>query len=193
MTFWTDAQLEPKRQYRFVVNVSNVAGINFAVKKATKPEVEVSTAEHKYLNHTFYYPGSPTWSPVSLTFANLQNPEVSMNFARILTTSGYIIPTGPGGNFGDLTTISKAAAVFTLGSVNITQIDSLGNPVENWDLRNAFITKINWGGELEYGNDEITECTIDLRYDWAQIQTANASSGLSVANADTAFKPGDAL
>tara|TARA_R110002020_G_scaffold438794_1_gene649264 strand:+ start:4778 stop:5467 length:690 start_codon:yes stop_codon:yes gene_type:complete len=40
--------------------------------------------------------------------------------------------------------------------------------IEQWDLINPIITNISWG-DLDYGSDEFVECTLDIKYDWAEL------------------------
>ena len=53
--FWTDKNTEPKRVYRWIMNIGGIP--QWIVKTSGKPKFEVSETEHKYINHTFYYPG----------------------------------------------------------------------------------------------------------------------------------------
>ena len=63
--FWTSPNRDPKRAYRFTINISSFeGGATWYAKSATKPTFTVNTTEHKYINHTFHYPGSVTWEPV---------------------------------------------------------------------------------------------------------------------------------
>jgi hypothetical protein len=39
--------------------------------------------------------------------------------------------------------------------------------IEEWELINPIITNITWG-DLEYGSDDLVECTLDIKYDWAE-------------------------
>lgn len=39
--------------------------------------------------------------------------------------------------------------------------------IEQWELINPIITNISWGS-LDYGSDDLVECTIDVKYDWAE-------------------------
>lgn len=40
--------------------------------------------------------------------------------------------------------------------------------IEEWEIINPIITNISWG-DLDYGSDELVECTIDIKYDWAEL------------------------
>ena len=41
--------------------------------------------------------------------------------------------------------------------------------VEQWRLINPIITNISWG-DLDYTSDDLVECTIDIKYDWAEYE-----------------------
>ncbi len=186
MPFWStnfgqDATLnDPKRNHRFIVEFGGInatpgGAVAWYAKTAQKPSFAISENEHKYLNHTFYYPGGVTWNPVSITMVDPVDPDMSATFSDIITQGGYAPPTDQ----NSLGTISKAKATSALGAVTITQIDSDGNPIETWTLWNPFIEDIKYGESLDYGNAELTEISISLRYDWARIETANDSSAVA--------------
>jgi len=52
-------------------------------------------------------------------------------------------------------------------SITIHLLDDDGVLLNNWRLVNPIITNISWG-ELDYSNDELLECSIDIKYDWAE-------------------------
>ncbi len=52
-------------------------------------------------------------------------------------------------------------------SIIIYHLDDTGLALNNWRLVNPIITNISWG-ELDYSNDELLECTLDIKYDWAE-------------------------
>jgi len=194
MAFWTDAQnKDPKRAFRFLVQLNNMEnGATWYAKGVTKPQIEVKEASHKFLNHTFYYPGSTEWNTVTVTLVDPVSPDAAANTAAILQASGYAPPQ----NVNDTTTISKEAAVKALGGCIIKQIDSVGSPMEKWTLENAWLQKIEYG-DLSYDTDDLTEVKLTIRYDWATLETANASNapvetpnGTSLIGKKAFFKPG---
>ena len=182
MPFWTDAtNQDPKRGYRFLVQLGNYPqGAEWYAKKAKKPSFTINNVEHKFLNHTFHYPGRLTWDEVTVELVDPVDPDATLNTAAIIRASGYAPPTSttPYGS-----TISKKAAVAALNTVIITQIDGVGEPLETWTLQNAWISKVEFG-ELSYDSDELTGVTLTLRYDWASIWAANKSQ-------TGASRPGD--
>ena len=194
MAFWTDAQFEdPKRAYRFLVDIGRMPnGATWYAKSCKKPEITISTIEHNFLNHRFYYPGRAEWGEVTITLVDPVSPDAAINTAAIIRASGY----NPPKDVTDTTTISKQASVAAMGSVVISQIDSLGNAVETWTLWNPFLTGATYG-ELDYSSDEMTEITLTVRYDWAVIETQIASeTGAkrpdgNPVDSNSFFSPGD--
>tara|TARA_R110002110_G_scaffold244129_2_gene460581 strand:+ start:183 stop:761 length:579 start_codon:yes stop_codon:yes gene_type:complete len=189
MPFWStnfgeDPTLhDPKRKFRFTVEIQGIDAPGATVwwaKTVSKPSFQIAAAEHKYLNHTFYYPGSVTWQDVSMTLVDPVEPDMTATLSAIVVESGYTPPTDQ----NTLTTMSKAKSAGALGSVIITQIDHDGKPLETWTLWNAFITEVKYG-DLGYGEDDLTELTLTLKYDWARVETSHPSK--AVANQGSSF------
>ena len=183
MPFWStnfgenDALEDPKRKFRFKVEFQGIqAAIGGAfmwyAKTVSKPSFQIAAAEHKYLNHTFYYPGSVTWQDISLTLVDPVDPDMTATLSDIVVQSGY----SPPADTNALNSMSKAKAAGALGSVIITQINHDGNELEKWTLWNAFITEVKYG-DLEYGGDDLTEMSLTLKYDWARVETPHSTGG----------------
>jgi hypothetical protein len=166
MAFWTDATLQdPKRGYRFLVDLGRMPnGATWYAKSVKKPSFSINAIEHKFLNHTFYYPGRLTWEQVTVTLVDPVTPDAAANTAAIIRAGGYTPPI----TVNDTTTISKMSSVAALNSVIITQIDSVGNSLETWRLENPWIANVEFG-ELSYDSDELTTITLTIRYDWAAL------------------------
>ena len=183
MPFWSknfgenENLRDPKRNFRFIVEFGGInatpgGAVAWYAKSANKPSFAIASAEHKYLNHTFYYPGSVTWNTVSITMVDPVEPDMTATFSDILVQSGYSPPT----DTTSLQTISKAKAAGALGAVTVTQIDSNGTPLETWTLWNSYIEDVKFGESLAYGDDNLTEVTVVLKYDWARINVTNNGS-----------------
>lgn len=182
MAFWSENYAEnplikdPKRKFRFKVEFTGIdaaqgGSLLWYAKTCDKPKFEISSTEHSYLNHTFYYPGKVSWQEVSIAMVDPVDPDVTATFSDMIVQSGYSPPT----NANALGSISKAKAAGALGTVYITQLDADGAEIEKWTLWNAFLTKFE-SETLEYGTDELATTTIGVRYDWARVETLNNSS-----------------
>ena len=169
--FWTQGKLEPKRQYRWQVNLGGFGQeIAYVAKKVNKPEITVEEASHKYLNHTYYYPGRTTWNTVTMTLVDPLDVNSSERLGRLLYESGYQVPKDP----NDVTTISKAGSNVLMGAVTIMQFkagegggaNNTDDIVETWTLNNPFIKKVNFGS-LDYSNEDLVDVELEIRYDFA--------------------------
>jgi hypothetical protein len=193
MAFWstnfgenTDLK-DPKRKFRFTVEIQGIqaaqggASIWYA-KTVSKPSFAIASAEHKYLNHTFYYPGSVTWNEVDLTLVDPVDPDMAATLSDIVVQSGYSPPT----DATSLTSMSKAKSAGALGTVIITQLDSDGAPLEKWTLWNSFVTELKYG-DLAYGEDDLTEMSVKLRYDWARVETPQGKSSAVAGTGESSF------
>ena len=177
--FWTSDYTsgtikDPKRKFRFRITMDGLTGTGSSVvwyaKTCTKPSFQIATAEHKYLNHTFFYPGTVTWQDVSMTLVDPTSPDVASAFGAIMKAAGYGVPdTNTVYN-----TMTKSSLASAVGAVTVTQMDGEGSPVEQWTLKNALITEFKFG-DLEYGGDDLTELSLTLKYDWAQMVGVDTS------------------
>tara|TARA_R110002020_G_scaffold171938_1_gene362060 strand:+ start:568 stop:1173 length:606 start_codon:yes stop_codon:yes gene_type:complete len=196
MPFWStnfgnteELLKDPKRNFRFYINIQGISTENggamlWYAKQVAKPTFTLAEATHEYLNHTYYYPGKITWNPIEITMVDPGgDPDVVATLAGILVGAGYNLPDTPDSE--KLTSMSKQKAAGALGQVKITQVDAEGQMVEEWTLWNAFVTEVDFGGTLAYGNDELTEVKLKLRYDWAELNTA--AEGSAIANVDSKF------
>ena len=194
MPFWStnfgeDTTLkDPKRKFRFTVEFQGIQAAQggaalWYAKTVSKPSFQINAAEHKYLNHTFYYPGAVSWQDVALTLVDPVDPDMSATLSDIIVQSGYSPPT----DANSLGTMSKAKAAGALGTVIITQIDSEGRPLETWTLWNSFISELKYG-DLAYGDDELVEMSVTLKYDWARVETEGASSAVAGNGGNEFFK-----
>lgn len=170
--FWSSKDLEPKRQFRFIISLQpGVSGqeLRFAAKTADRPSYTIGEQEHRFFNHTFYYPGRMNWNTVGMTLVDAIEPGSTELLYEYLADIGIQQPR----DFGEATatTITKESAVNALGDVKIYE---LGTGKENetriigeWALINAFITEVNFGSH-SYDSDEMVEISLTLRYDWAE-------------------------
>jgi hypothetical protein len=185
MAFWGEslsaAAQDPKRKFRFKVLFGGSAGssaneVIWWAKQVDKPKMTIEGTEHKFMGHTFKYPGSVKWEDISLTLVDPLEPDVAKKTLDILEKAGYIFPEA--GYQNKMTTMNKAKAVAALGTFQIIQLDAEGRAVETWTLHNAFFTAVQFS-ELSYEAEDLSDITLTVMYDWAM---------LDLGNSDYAFK-----
>jgi len=210
MAFWDDAQIEPKRKFKFLMSIDGrgtsgttigeADGVQlkipeYVVKKAGKPSFSISEAKHSFLGHNFFFPGKIEWKEVDVTVVdaggfneqditdlagtnkngNLQT-DTTKTIMQLLNEMGYQHPNQTGtavtnGTAGGVKTFSKWGGTTSLGTVKFKALDSNGEIVESWELKNAWIKDVNFG-DGDYSSDDVVDITIKLRYDWAEYTPA---------------------
>ena len=183
--FWQNSSLEPKRAFKFVLRVvgSGTFGIKqFLIKKVTKPSFTISESEHKYLNHSFYFPGKVTWNEISFTIVDtLGMSDGTAGMVRLFKEMGYDLPANPDTGPAALRTISKKSATAAMGQMEIVQLDSDGTEREIWKLNGAWFKDVKFG-DLDYDSEDMLNVEVAVRYDNADLKSSGGSN-------DKALKP----
>ena len=163
---------DPKRKFRFKVEFQQLGGGNvlWYAKGVGKPSMTINAdTTHKFLGHSFKFPGSVSWEDIELTLVDPAEEgeggeDAAVKLLSIIEASGYKFPRGS----EILETISKGKAVEALEKVVIHQLDASGqNTVERWELHNPFINKVSFG-DLSYEDDGLSEITVGVTFDWAE-------------------------
>ena len=179
--FWQNAHTEPKRKYRWILFVNGIP--YWTIKKVDKPSYTITTAEHQFINHKFYFPGRVEYNEIGFTIVDSTNPDAAETLRQIIFAGGYKLPTN-----SEVATqsITKLGATNALGMVEIRQIggggvthaaggpgdgqvpgmNKEGDILESWSLHNAFITSVELG-DLDYSSDDLNEISVKVRYDYA--------------------------
>ena len=159
MTFWTEAALEPKRNFRFKL-IDGDQTTWWWAKSVDKPSFEVSNNAYQLINHKFNYPGITTWKPISMTVVDVGD-TINLLIDE-LGSLGYINPSD-----GTMEGLAKDNKGFIDGlSIEQLDADHSAKPLERWTLEGAFISSLTFS-KLDYTSDELVEITIEVVYDYA--------------------------
>jgi len=181
MPFWKDAQVaDPKRSFRWVLQLG-VAGlsenISYICKKVSKPQMNIAEAEHKFLNHTFYYPGSVTYEKITVDLVDPANPHSTEQLFKLIQDSGYQLPSTITDSVGADTTMastnSKRLSTSAMNNAVIVMLDGDGNTIERTILKNPWISMVNFGGDLDYETEDLMTISLEIRFDWFELETFN--------------------
>lgn len=170
-SFWTNPSSDPKRAFKFKVTLGQPGNLNSNISwmatQADKPRFTVSNTQHRYLNHTFNYPGRVEWEAVNITLVDPADPDAAEETMKILQAMGYKIPAGPNSPMG---IISKAAAVNALQTVQIEQLGKdVSDVIETWTLNNAWIEGATFS-QLSYESEDLSTIELVVRFDWASYE-----------------------
>lgn len=176
MTFWNSNDVEPKRSFRFLLDITPLDSIDtiasYYVKTTSVPKFQMDgQGEVKYIQHTFKYPGRITWQPISVTLLDPASPDSAAIMMNILNASGY---QKPDTELNAQSSISKLGANRAMGQVYLRQIDAEGNQISEWLLWNPFLISVDFG-QLGYDSDELLEYTLEIDYDYATYTSAHTN------------------
>lgn len=191
MAFWSQANVEPKRNYKFRVQFASIntgagaagsgtsaSSIIWWAKTVTLPSFDVSEVEHNYFDNKYYFPGRTTWNDVSLTLVDPVSVDAAGLTSKLLQDSGYQISSNEASK---TKTINKIDATTATGDVIISVYADDGaqsafRVVEKWTLKNAWVKSAKFG-DLDYASDDFKMIELVLRYDWAQHEPDAANGG----------------
>jgi len=170
MTFWTQKALDPKRAFKFRILIGSTAAgqltsnIAWMATQADKPRFTVSNTQHRYLNHTFNYPGRVEWEAVNLTLVDPASPDAAAETMKILQAMGYEVPNNANEK---MNIISKKDAVDALTSIKVQQLgEDSQTVIEEWTLNNAWIEGATFS-QLSYESEDLSTIELVVRFDWA--------------------------
>jgi len=172
-TFWSQGATEPRRNFKFLLTIGTRDNIIplWVVKQVNLPKITVQEGSHKFLNHTFYFPGTIEYNIVSFTIVDAINVETSQKLLEGFVQSGYNTPTNAATAPEAL--LTKQDSINGLGAVRITQLGSGDDGSEgaiNFILQNAWIKDLEFGQSLSYDNQDPSEIKVELRYDFFEFE-----------------------
>ena len=146
---------EPKLQNRYVFQIDGIPA--YMVKATNRPKIAFEEVELKHMNVSRFIKGKGTWEAIDITLYDPVVPSAAqavMEWVRL----GHESVTGRDG-YSDF--YKKDCSIQVLGPV--------GDIVEEWTLKGAFITNADFG-PLTFDTAEPIEITVTLRYDYAILQ-----------------------
>ena len=168
MGFWNDRkEFDTKRAYRWVALFNMVEP--YAIKSVSKPSFSISETSHRFINHTYYYPGRVEWNTIDIVLVDPLKPDGTKTIMHIIEAAGYdpnILPNSA------YKTMSKSKAVESLQKLEIQQLDAEGRQVEVWNLKHPWIKDVKFS-DLSYDSDDLMNINLTIRFNWAECWTMN--------------------
>lgn len=164
MSFWSNRTSEPRRNFKFLLTIGDIP--TWTIKSVNLPKISVGESEHKFLNHTFYFPGTTSYNTVSFTTVDVIDELITEKILASFANTGYNTPADQTRATEAL--ITKNDAVRSLGRV---RIDHLGSDEDgqngkiSFALNNAWVKDIEFAS-LDYGSEDLSEIKMELRYDF---------------------------
>ena len=146
---------EPKLSNRFIMEIDGIP--SFMVQSFARPNIEFEEIVIPHINTKRYVKGRPTWSDVEVKLYDPIVPsgaQAVMEWVRLHHES----VTGRDG-YSD----------FYKKDITFNVLGPVGDKVEEWTLKGAFITEANFN-ELDFSSSEVADISLTLQYDYAILQ-----------------------
>ena len=151
--FYTN--FEPKMKNRYVMEIDNIP--SYLVKAANRPTIQFETITLDHINVKRKLKGKGEWQDLTITLYDPIVPSAAqavMDWIRL----GHESITGRDG-YADF--YKKDITFYLLGPV--------GDKIEQWTLKGAFIQQANFG-ELDFTSNEVATIELTLAYDYAILE-----------------------
>jgi hypothetical protein len=151
--FYTN--FEPKMKNRYVMEIDNIP--SYLVKAANRPTIQFETVTLDHINVKRKLKGKGEWQDITITLYDPIVPsgaQAVMEWIRL----GHESITGRDG-YADF--YKKDVDFYLLGPV--------GDKIEQWKLKGAFISQANFG-DLAFDSNEPATIELTLAYDYAILE-----------------------
>ena len=146
---------EPKLSNRFIMNIEGIPA--FLVKTTGRPNITLNEVALDHINVKRYVKGKAEWQTLTVTLYDPIVPsgaQAVMEWVRLHHES----VTGRDG-YSD----------FYKKDITFNVLGPVGDKVEEWTLKGAFITEANFN-ELDFASSEVADIALTLQYDYAVLQ-----------------------
>jgi hypothetical protein len=151
--FYTN--FEPKMKNRYVMEIDTIP--SYLVKAMNRPTIQFETIALDHINVKRKLQGKGDWQDITITLYDPIVPSAAqkvMDWIRL----GHESITGRRG-YADF--YKKDITFYLLGPV--------GDKIEQWTLKGAFIQQANFG-ELDFSSNEVATIELTLSYDYAILE-----------------------
>jgi len=151
--FYTN--FEPKMKNRYVMEIDTIP--SYLVKAMNRPTIQFETIALDHINVKRKLQGKGDWQDLTITLYDPIVPSAAqkvMDWIRL----GHESITGRRG-YADF--YKKDITFYLLGPV--------GDKIEQWTLKGAFIQQANFG-ELDFSSNEVATIELTLSYDYAILE-----------------------
>jgi hypothetical protein len=146
---------EPKLSNRFIMEINGID--SYLVKTASRPTVTSEVVELDHINVKRKIKGKTTWDDVTISLYDPIVPSGAQQVMEWIRQSHEAL-TGRDGY-----------AAFYKKDINFKMLGPVGDVVELWTLKGAFINSANFGDMDWSGNDPVS-IEVTLSYDYAILE-----------------------
>ena len=151
--FYTN--FEPKMKNRFIMEIDGIP--SYLIKTANRPSIQFETITLDHINVKRKLKGKGEWQDIEITLYDPIVPSGAQAVMEWVRTSHESI-TGRDGY-----------ADFYKKDIDIYMLGPVGDKIENWKLKGAFINNAVFN-DLDWASNDPSEITLTLSYDYAILE-----------------------
>jgi hypothetical protein len=151
--FYTN--FEPKMKSRYIMEIDGIDA--YLIKKAARPTIKFETIVLDHINIKRKLQGKGEWEDIKIELYDPIVPSAAQKVMEWVRLSHESI-TG-----------RRGYADFYKKDITIKMLGPVGDVIEKWKLKGAFIVNVDFS-DLDYTSDDIAQIDIDLAYDYAILE-----------------------
>ena len=151
--FYTN--FEPKMKNRFIMNIDGID--SYLIKTANRPTIQFEAVTLDHINVKRKLKGKGEWQDVEITLYDPIVPSGAQQVMEWVRTSHESL------------TVRDGYADFYKKDVNFFMLGPVGDKIEQWTLKGAFITSAAFN-DLDWASNDPAEITLTLSYDYAILE-----------------------
>ena len=146
---------EPKMKNRYIMEIDGIA--SYLIKTANRPSISFEVVTLDHINVKRKLKGKGEWQDIEITLFDPIVPSGAQQVMEWVRTSHESI-TGRDGY-----------ADFYKKDIDIYMLGPVGDKIENWKLKGAFINNAVFN-DLDWASNDPSEITLTLSYDYAILE-----------------------
>ena len=151
--FYTN--FEPKMKNRYIMEIDGIA--SYLIKAANRPSITFEPVVLDHINVKRKLKGKGEWQDIEITLFDPIVPSGAQQVMEWVRTSHESI-TGRDGY-----------ADFYKKDIDIYMLGPVGDKIENWKLKGAFINNAVFN-DLDWASNDPSEISLTLSYDYAILE-----------------------
>ena len=151
--FYTN--FEPKMKNRYIMEIDGIT--SYLIKTANRPSISFEVVTLDHINVKRKLKGKGEWQDIEITLFDPIVPSGAQQVMEWVRTSHESI-TGRDGY-----------ADFYKKDIDIYMLGPVGDKIENWKIKGAFINSAVFN-DLDWSSNDPSEITLTLSYDYAILE-----------------------
>ena len=151
--FYTN--FEPKMKNRYIMEIDGIS--SYLIKAANRPSISFEVVTLDHINVKRKLKGKGEWQDIEITLYDPIVPSGAQQVMEWVRTSHESI-TGRDGY-----------ADFYKKDIDIYMLGPVGDKIENWKIKGAFINNAVFN-DLDWSSNDVSEINLTLSYDYAILE-----------------------